>query len=319
MPNDEHIQAFLDRVKALRSEGTWKARRSHLKQFDQWLQEHGYEAVELEARQLDQFFTHERAKGLAPKTMGGRYESVRLLYEKLAGLYDELEETPFKHLERREYVQPTTRKHNEADISYITPEEKEALCENVPAPKVRNELLIRLLWQTGMRKQEISDTKLEDVDRDERRITVYTQKTGDERTVFYQPSLDLLLDQWIDGGYRDAYTVAEESPYLFVTRKSEQFKFNRVNEVVRQAADKAEIQEEMYEDANGNPRYRITAHALRHGFAVQSLKNDMPINVLSDLMGHENLETTKKYLQLVDDDLAEAARRFGAGSEELAE
>lgn len=72
----------------------------------------------------------------------------------------------------------------------------------------------------------------------------------------------------------------------------------------------------MYEDAAGNNRYRITAHALRHGYAVQSLKNDIPLTVLRDLLGHESVETTQKYLQLVDDDRAEMARKYGAGTKQ---
>lgn len=167
------------------------------------------------------------------------------------------------------------------------------------------------------RKQEAADIKLGDLDRDERRICIYSQKTGDTRTVFYQSSLDFLLDQWIDGGYRDAYSVAANSDYLFVTRRSEQFTFNSINKVVRKAADNAGIQKVLYEDASGNSRYRITTHALRHGFAVQCLKNEMNISTLSDLMGHENLETRKKYLQFTNDDLADAARRYGPGAQNL--
>jgi integrase/recombinase XerD len=73
----------------------------------------------------------------------------------------------------------------------------------------------------------------------------------------------------------------------------------------------------MYEDAADNPRWKVTAHTLRHSFAVQSLKNGMDIRFLSKLMGHENLETTKKYLRVTNDDTKEMVRRYGAGTEEL--
>lgn len=315
--DDPHIDKFLTRVESLQSEGTYKNRRSHLRQFDQWLQAHDVSADVLEAHQIDQFFAEEKGKGLAPKTIGGRYESLKLLYDKLAGLYDAFEETPFEDLERREYVDTSTKKHEEVDISYVRPEEKEALIEHLPSPKLRNELLVRLMWQTGIRKQETADIKLNNIDQEERSIQVYSQKTDDWRTVFYQPKLGFLLEQWLEGGYRSSYPTADDSPYLFVTQRSEQFKCNSITKIIRMAADDAGIQEVMYEDAAGKNRHRITAHTLRHGYAVQSLKNDMPLTVLSDLLGHENLETTKKYLQLVDDDNAAMARKFGAGSEQL--
>lgn len=313
---DPHLEEFLSRVKQINAEGTWEVRRYHLRAFDQWLQENDYAAEELEAHHLDRYFIEEVGSGLAPKTIGGRWETLQLLYDKLAGLFDVIEETPFEDLDRSEYIDANAKKHIEADISYVTPEEKDAIVEHVPSPKLRNKLLVRLMWQTGIRKQETADIKLENIDRDERSILVESEKTDDKRTVFYQANLDFLMDQWLDSGYRDSYPTAEDSPYLFVTSRAEKFKYDRINDIIKEGAENAGVQEVMYEDAAGKNRYRITAHALRHGYTVQSLKNDMPLTVLRDLLGHESVETTQKYLQLVDDDRAEMARKYGAGTEQ---
>lgn len=121
----------------------------------------------------------------------------------------------------------------------------------------------------------------------------------------------MLLNIWLDGGYRQSFTHAESSDYLFLSERSEQLHPHQINETVVKAAKNADIQSKMYTDGNGQARYKITAHALRHGFAVRSLKNGMDIKTLADIMGHESLDTTKDYLELITDDLRERYRTYG--------
>ena len=71
----------------------------------------------------------------------------------------------------------------------------------------------------------------------------------------------------------------------------------------------------MSTDAAGNDRRKVTAHVLRHSFAVQSIKNGTDTPRLQELMGHSEIETTERYLKFANNDLREAARRYGPGSE----
>ncbi|MFC7027835.1 tyrosine-type recombinase/integrase [Halomicroarcula sp. GCM10025710] len=136
-------------------------------------------------------------------------------------------------------------------------------------------------------------------------------KNDKNRIVFYQPTLDTLLQIWLDGGYRQCYNWAEKSDHLFVSERSGRLNPHQINQVIVKAAKNADIQSKMYTDGNGQNRYKITAHSLRHGFAVQSLKNGMDIKTLADIMGHESLDTTKQYLRLITDDLRERYRKYG--------
>lgn len=305
------IEQHLDRVEAMQAEASYNTHRTNLRQFDTWLETEGYDLCEMGALELEAFFLEMKNDGYAPNTIASRFESVRGLYNNLAGIFEVLDENPFEDLCRRDFVEKNTKKHDKAGISYVTPDEKEALCEHIPSPTLRNELVVRLLWQTGVRKSELVEIELDDLDRSDRSITVWSPKTKETRTVYYQPSLDLLLDQWLDNGYRAAFAPAEDSSYLFVTERSEQIHVDTVNEkIVKPAAEPAGIQEVLYTDKSGGKRYRVTPHALRHGHAVHALKSGIDVRTVQQHLGHADLEMTMKYLQLIDDDVKEGYREF---------
>lgn len=59
------------------------------------------------------------------------------------------------------------------------------------------------------------------------------------------------------------------------------------------------------------------AHAARHAFAIERLKNGMPLNVVSKLLGHSDISTTaNEYIRLQQDDLQ--SFYFGDDPESLA-
>ena len=53
------------------------------------------------------------------------------------------------------------------------------------------------------------------------------------------------------------------------------------------------------------------AHAFRRTFAINCLRNGMDIYSLARLMGHEDIETLKPYLELVEVDAEQAHRQYG--------
>lgn len=105
--------------------------------------------------------------------------------------------------------------------------------------------------------------------------------------------------------------TAADSPYLFVSRKADRLRTENVGRMVKKAAENAGIQSVLYTDQRGHERTRITSHALRHGYAVHALKSGIDIRTVQEHMGHAKIETTMKYLQLIDDDVKESYRRLG--------
>ncbi len=314
---NRQIERYMKRVKGLKSEGTYKTRRTDLRNFDAWFQESVFEDIEeLDALALEEYFIEQAQQDYASTTLANRYQSIKGLFEFLADKLDLYDDSPFENLNPSDYTNGGgTKKRTKSDIIYLTAKEVDELAKHAPAPSLRNELIIRMLFQTGMRVGEIAQVELDDINRDEHSIQVYAEKTDSVRTVFYQPSLDILMDQWIDGGYRDSYPKASETNTLFVGSKGELSKYTYSKKVAK-AADASGLQETIYVDMNGRERKKISTHTLRHSHAVNALKSGIDVRTVQRHLGHKKLDMTMKYLQLVENDVREQYRRWDSGDRE---
>jgi integrase/recombinase XerD len=311
-----HVQRFLTRVEGTKADRTHRNRKTDLKDFELWLRdEHDGGVTDVEPLDIEDYIIHLSNEGYASTTMDSRFYSLKSLYGFLADKLDVMDETPFEAVDRSDLsrLMNGTKKAEATreEISYVTPEQVEQLADNASEPRLRNELLIRLMFQTGVREGELVSIRLEDIDRDERSIQIRASKTDTNRTVFYQSDLDFLLNQWTDGGYRSSLIGADGSPYLFVSDYTSKLEKQRMNKVVKEAAEEAGIQETMYTDNAGHERKKITSHALRHGHAVEALKSGIDVRTVQKHLGHASLDMTMRYLNLIDDDVREAYRAFG--------
>ena len=57
-------------------------------------------------------------------------------------------------------------------------------------------------------------------------------------------------------------------------------------------------------------KIRVTPHTFRHTCATHMIRNRAGIRHVQELLGHANLDSTQKYLQLTITDLKEAHARF---------
>lgn len=325
------IDNFLADVKAHKAERTWQIRHTDLKDFYGWFQQNdGGDLVDIEVKQIRRYLTDRSNDGLSPNTLQSRYYSISAFCNALASpaLLNETERNPLEDidLERsgiKRMIKGTMKTSNTSDeFVHVEPWEVDLLVDHAPSPKVRNQLIMRLLFQTGIRKQECRDIRLENVDTDERRIEVWAKKLDNIpdkdpwRKVEYQPSLDRLMSLWVDQ-YRDTYAPARRSDYLFLTDKSERVGRSRIDKVVRKAAqavnddpDVEDIQKVLFEDSEGRDHMRITPHAFRHGHCMHAVRNGIDIAYVSEQCGHESLETTKTYLDAISEDKRRAYNKF---------
>lgn len=319
----QYRERYLRRVKAQKSESTLHQREYGLDKYKEWIADHPQDILTVGKFDIEDFIVYLGNEDYAPQTVNSIYSTVNNFYEFLLDLSYEtpddvapqLDESPTKRVKRKEFsdILKGTKKQEvmKDEITYLTPEEVDTLCEHTT--KLRDELLIRMMFQTGCRQGEIRNMKVDKIDESNRSIRIYAEKTDNYRTVYYQPSLDGLLNEWLHGGHRISYFKASTSPYLFVTNRSERFaNSNNINRIVRETAIDADLNEVMYEDRAGVKRWKVTSHTLRHSHAIASIKSGIDIERIRRHMGHSSLEMTMRYLQFVEEDVYNAYQKFGS-------
>ena len=334
MNTEAIIESFESRQATKKADSTAYSYSRAVREWCEWLENPGSKDYDQNNRDrpektptdattadLRVFLRYQLQSGLAGGTVRNRRWAIASFYQELEEMAGEGYgipgfESPAKDLDVSDWqaLKNGSKKQQELkEVYYLEPEEIDKLAEHAPNPALRNELIIRLLYQTGLRRGELAETRIEDIDTDERAINVHATKTHLNRTVYYQPSLDTLIHRWLNVERKALATAGSE--YLFPTYKTDQLKGHQISRTVRKAADSAGLQSHVYTNAAGHEQMKVTAHVLRHSFAVQSLKNGMDTRTLQKLMGHAKIDTTERYLRLAKSDVRESARRYGAGSE----
>jgi site-specific recombinase XerD len=171
----------------------------------------------------------------------------------------------------------------------------------VAAKNLRDKLLVRILWRTGIRVSELIGIRVLDIDFDNRALVIKIQKMRrkDGKPVERRRIIP------IDHGTLDMVTEylkwRKQFPYkgdlLFpITRQ-------RVDQFFWKLGRKVGIKE--IGDPAISKHRKLHPHVLRHGFAIHCIKKGMSIERLKKILGHASPTTTSIYLQWSSADLHE--------------
>ncbi len=302
----------------LRDEGSTRRYKQDLRWYDHWLDEIEVESpVDVKPAQANA-----TGQALAAKFNGTtdlyRWDRIYAFHDWLVRM-DSAESNPFERWnDRKDEIfgfsksSEQSSQLGEEETYALSQDEIRQMEENVKRHRIRDQLIIRLLWQTGMRRGEASGLLISDIDQDEREITVRESvaKNDKKRVVAYQRSLDGLLVEWLENGYRDEKSATTDHDRLFVGEKGAPLSGDRINKIAIQAADEAGFNRKIYADANapidseGNKkpnRWLVTAHSIRHGFGTYMVNDtDAGLWEVSKLMGHSSVKVTEN--TYVEDD-----------------
>lgn len=301
---DSLIDRVLERLRRIKGEdsSTYVTYRRDLRTYDSWLNERGISAKCATTLDIENFVLTLKDYDYAGNTIETRYTAVRRLYSVAVDTFGTLNENPCNGVN---LIELGVFDGEDADHRhYITEEEFDHMRENCGEPYVRNRLVLELFWQTGVRLGELRNIKLDKVNREKHPIEVWGQKTDERRTVHYQPSLNRLINIWIE----EERPLLRDSPYFFPSNRAEQLSKRTFRRIVLDSAE--EINEVIGHTKSGHPKRRITPHTMRHSHAVHALKSGVPVRAVQKQLGHADISTTMQYLRLIDDDVAEAYQAF---------
>jgi site-specific recombinase XerD len=157
---------------------------------------------------------------------------------------------------------------------------EEALCIIDCTNNIKHKCIVGLLYSSGLRRSELLNLTLTDIDSKRMVITIRNAKGNKDRTTVLSPSLLKELQ-----AYYKAYRPVK---YLFESPKGSQYSASSVLNIIAAAAIKA-----------GIPK-KVTPHMLRHSFATHLLENGTDIRHIQLLLGHSSTKTTEIYTHVAN-------------------
>ena len=152
---------------------------------------------------------------------------------------------------------------------------------------VRDLLVLELLATTGMRRAEICEIKIGDIQLTQGVYAINIVGKGNkERVIVASNEVMGIINKYIN---MRGITMKDKDEYLLVShanRKSGSGKVstNMIYRIVKHYAELADIDPDT-----------ISPHTLRHTFATQCIGMGTPIQDVQQLMGHASINTTELY------------------------
>lgn len=157
--------------------------------------------------------------------------------------------------------------------------------ENNEYLKIRNLLLLEILFDTGLRVSEAVNIKISDIDLKNHSLKVLG-KGNKERIVYFGDYAVTYLEEYLA---LRKNIKSKDNEYLFWNKDYQRLTRRGAEYLINTIAKKALLKQ------------RITPHTLRHSFATEMLNNGCDIRSVQELLGHKSLSTTGIYTHVTNE------------------
>ena len=144
----------------------------------------------------------------------------------------------------------------------------------------RDYLVLELLYTTGIRRQELIDLKIQNIDYSNSRIKVLGKRNKER----YIPLIDSSLSsikKYLE--FRNELKNIKSNDTLILTSKGKKIYDNLVYRITKKYF------------SDFSTKLKKSPHILRHSFATHLLNNGADLNSVKDLLGHTSLAATQVY------------------------
>lgn len=152
--------------------------------------------------------------------------------------------------------------------------------------RTRDRLLLLMFLTVGLRVEEMSNVKLDDIT--ENVLTVIGKGNKQRRIVLNDDVMETLKDYLC--------IRPNVSEYLFISNRNQRMVKRTMQYTVDKYLELAKLDTSVY-----------SVHKLRHTACTLMHKSGVDIKTLKEILGHEKIETTEIYTHIDDDQLKKAA------------
>lgn len=158
---------------------------------------------------------------------------------------------------------------------------------------IRSRAIVELAYATGVRRRELRNIDLSDINLSSQRLLVRQGKGGKDRMIPVGHTAIYWVQEYLEKT-RYKLVLNDEEKALFVTGYGTRFTTEYLGEWL------SKVMKGMGVDLYGS------FHLLRHSCATHLVENGADIKIVQQLLGHENLETTGIYTDVAIKHLSES-------------
>lgn len=276
---DTYIEKYLEYLKIQKnySINTIEGYEEDIEFFKKFLDKNSYNFLEVEYKDIRQFFNYMDSLKLSKNTISRKISSLRNFYKYLAR-NNYIKYNPFSLTKgpKKDKLLPKFLYYNEL-------EEMFNICDTTTFYGLRDRLILEILYATGIRVGELEYMKIKDINLYENKIKILG-KGNKERIVYFgeytREILDLYLKQRTD-----------KNEYLLINNHKERLTSRGIRYILNKIIAKTSIET------------KISPHMLRHTFATHMLNEGCDLLSVQELLGHESLRATQVYTHVTNDRL----------------
>ncbi len=200
-----------------------------------------------------------KLKNISTSQQNQRINAIKFYFEKVLG--------------RNKQYYNIVRPRREQKLPDVISKEKIAMMLKVTL-NIKHKMIISLLYSGGLRRSEVLELKLSDIQSDRGLLKIRAAKgKKDRHTILSIPLLKQL---------REYYREYRPREYLFEGQGGK-YSAGSVAKIVKRAGEKAGIKQ------------TLTPHMLRHSFATHLLEQGTDLRYIQELLGHQSSKTTEIY------------------------
>lgn len=272
------------------SKNTIQSYRSDLKKFEVFLLKTNVKELKYINHEIVREFLYEQSKKVTGKTQGRIISTLRSFYNFLV-LEKIAENNPIEDIDypKIDSKVPFVLSTNEID--------KIILQASLTKFGTRNQTMIEVMYSCGLRVSEVIEMKISNIFFDESLIKVLG-KGKKERFVPLSGIAKKLLYNYIKFERKESKFDKQSVDIVFLNNRGGKLSRIMLYNIINDAALAAEITS------------KISPHTLRHSFATHLIENGADIISIQKMMGHENIVTTEKYLNVNKKHLVETVIKY---------
>ncbi len=259
------------------SQLTVTAYKKDISAFQQYLEDSlsNKDLKEVSYQDIRQWIIHMVNLGMSNRTVNRKVSALNSFYKYLIKI-EEISSNPLSTHKALKTSKKNQIPFSETEINAVL----NTISHAQTFEGARNKLIIELFYATGIRRIELINIKLKDIDLENKTVKILGKRNKERLIPLIQTIITSII-QYLN--YRDQLKKSNQCDYLLVTQKGVKLYETLVYRIIKDYFSVV------------SSKIKKSPHILRHSFATHLLNKGAEINAVKELLGHSSLAATQVY------------------------